>query len=78
MTSVILAALNLIKRSIREIQFLCTMVDCKPIRGTNVTANDHKNIGTRQLSAHDTGRLLIPIGPKHQTGEQKNDKVNNK
>lgn len=70
MGAVILATFDLIKRSIREIELLRTMVDGESIRSANVTADDHKDIGTRQLSTHDTGRLLIPVGPKHQAGEQ--------
>lgn len=53
--AVILAALNLIKRSVREIELLGTMVNGESVGSADVTADDHQDIGSGQLGAHDTG-----------------------
>ncbi len=68
--AIVLAALNLIKCSVWEIDLLSTMVDGESVGSADVTADDHQDIGSGQLSAHDTGWLLIPVGPKHQAGEK--------
>lgn len=47
------------------------MVYGQTIRGPDVIANDHKDVGTGQCGTHDTGRLLIPVGPKHEAAGDK-------
>ncbi len=68
--AIILAALNLIKRSVWEIELLGTMVDGESVGSADVIADDHQDIGSGQLGAHDTGWMLIPVGPKHQADEK--------
>ena len=65
-TAVILAALYLIQCGVGEVKFLSSVVDGQAVRGSDVVANDHKDIGTSQGGTHDTGRLLVPVGPEHE------------
>ena len=72
-SAVILAALYLVQRGIREIKFFGTVVYGQAVRGSDVSADDHKDISTSECGTHDTGRLLVPVGPEHQTaGHSKN------
>lgn len=76
-TAIILAAFYLVQCGIREVKFFSTVVYGQAVRGSDVSANDHKNIGTSQCGTHDTGRLLIPVGPEHEAvGESKITNVN--
>lgn len=63
--AVVLAALYLVQSGVREIKFFGTVVDGKAVRGSDVVADDHEDVGASQRGTHDTGRLLIPVGPKH-------------
>lgn len=72
-TSVILAALYLVKCGVREIKFFSAVVYGQAVRGSDVIANDHNDVGASQCGTHDTGRLLIPVSPKHEAaGESRN------
>ncbi len=65
--SIIFAAFNLVQCGIREVEFLSTVIYGQAIGSFNVTADDHKHIGSIQRSPHDAGSLLIPVGPEHET-----------
>lgn len=65
--SIIFAAFNLVQRGIREVEFLSTMIYGQAVGSFNVTANDHKHVGSIQGGPHDAGSLLVPVGPEHET-----------
>ena len=43
------------------------MVYGQAIGGFNVAADDDEHIGAVQRGPHDAGRLLVPVGPEHET-----------
>lgn len=65
-TAVVLAALDLVERGIREVELLRPVVYGQAVGGSDVRADDHEDVGATQSGAHDAGRLLVPVGPKHQ------------
>lgn len=65
-TAIVLAALDLVECGVREVELLSPVVYGQAVRGSDVRADDHKDIGTSQSGTHDAGRLLVPVGPKHQ------------
>lgn len=65
--SIIFAAFNLVQCGVREVEFLSTVIYGQAVGSFNVTADDHKHIGSIQRSPHDAGSLLIPVGPEHET-----------
>lgn len=65
--SIIFTAFNLVQGGVREVEFLSTVIYGQAIGSFNVTANDHKHIGSIQGSPHDAGSLLVPVGPEHET-----------
>lgn len=72
-SAVVLAALYLIQGGIGEVELLGAVVYGQAVGGSDVIADDHKDIGAGQRGTHDTGRLLIPVGPKHEAaGESTN------
>lgn len=42
------------------------MIYGQPVGGPDIAADDHDDIGAGQCGTHDAGRLLIPVGPKHE------------
>lgn len=70
LSPIVLAALNLIQRGVREVEFLCAVVDGETVRGSDVAPNDDENVGACQCGAHDARRLLVPIGPEHKAAEE--------
>lgn len=64
--AVIFTSLNLAQGAVREIQLLCFMVNGETVRSENIRADDDFHIVPRKSGAHDTGALLVPIGPKHE------------
>lgn len=72
MAAVVLAALDLVQRSVSEVEFLSAVVYSETVRGSDVGPDDGQDVGSRELSAHDAGSLFIPVGPEHQTEERRN------
>lgn len=64
--AVIFTAFNFAQAAVREIQLFCFMVNCESIRSEYVCANDDFHVIPCKSGAHDTGALLVPIGPKHE------------
>lgn len=64
---IIFAAFDLVQRGIGKVELLSTMVYSQAVWSFNVTANNHKHIGSIQGGPHDAGSLLIPVGPEHET-----------
>lgn len=65
--SIIFTAFNLVQCGVRKVEFLCTVIYGQAVGSFNVAANDHEHIGSIQGSPHDTGSLLVPVGPEHET-----------
>lgn len=42
------------------------MIDGQPVGGSDITADDHNDVGAGQRGTHDARRLLVPVGPKHE------------
>lgn len=64
--AVIFTSFNLAQASIRKIQLLCFMVNGESVRSEYIRANDDFHIVPSKRGAHDTGPLLVPIGPEHE------------
>lgn len=64
--AVIFTSFNLAQGAIGEIQLLCFMVNGETVRSEYICANDDFHIVPRKSGAHDTGPLLVPIGPEHE------------
>lgn len=64
--SVIFTAFNFAQAAIREIQLFRFMVNCESVRSEYICANDDFHVIPCKSGAHDTGALLVPIGPKHE------------
>lgn len=70
LSSIVLAALNLIQRGVREVEFLRSVVDGKAVRGSDVAPDDDEDVSASQCGAHDARRQLIPVGPEHKAAEE--------
>lgn len=70
-SAVVLAALYLIQRGVGEVELLGAVVYGQAVGGSDVIANDHEDVGAGQRGAHDAGRLLVPVGPKHKAAGER-------
>lgn len=64
---VVLAAFDLVQRGVGEVELLGAVVDGQAVGGLNVAADDDEHVGSIQGGPHDAGRLLVPVGPEHET-----------
>lgn len=64
--AVIFTAFNFAQAAIREIQLFCFMVNRESVWSEYICANDDFHVIPCKSGAHDTGALLVPIGPKHE------------
>lgn len=73
--AVIFTTFNFAQAAVREIQLFCFMVNCESVRSEYICANDGFHVIPCKSGAHDTGALLIPIGPKHEAIKYKGQKM---
>lgn len=64
--AVIFTAFNFSQAAVREIQLFCFMVNRESVWSEHICANDDFHVIPCKSGAHDTGALLVPIGPKHE------------
>lgn len=62
---IIFAPFNFSEAAIREIKFLCAVVNGEAIGSEYVCTDHHVSILPSQGRSHNTWMLFIPVGPKH-------------
>lgn len=75
-TSVVLAAFNLVQRGVGEVEFLSAVINGQAVGSLDVAADDHEHIGSIQRRPHDAGSPLIPVGPEHEAVVGNTQRIN--